>query len=211
VQQWTDNGGNNQRFILTRNDDGSYKITHKGTNKVLDVEGNSSAAGANVVQWDDNGGNNQRFIFVRNDDGSYKIVHKGTDKVLDVNGNSSAAGANVQQWTDNGGNNQRWILTRDGSSVSSNATVSQATLSTTSSSAAKVSSDLAVYPNPATDYVVLPAGTDYFQIVSQSGKTVLEKRGTVAQRQDIKSLPNGLYQVRVGEKGKISSQRLEVK
>ncbi|SMB98841.1 Ricin B lectin [Hymenobacter roseosalivarius DSM 11622] len=212
VIQWNDNGSDNQRFIFTLNSDGTYKITHKGTNKVLDVEGGSATAGANVIQWDDNGGDNQRWIVQRQGDGTYKLTHKGTNQVLDVFGRSSAAGAEVLQWDDNGGNNQRWVLTRIGTGVSANSVSSSATLSGTSSSASsKASTGVTIYPNPATDYVMLPTGTDYVQIISMTGKTVLEKRGTLGQRLDIQSLASGLYLVRVGEKGKISSQRLEVK
>jgi hypothetical protein len=216
VQQWTDLGYSNQRFVITRNNDGSYKIKHKGTNLVLDVEGGSTRAGANVIQWEDHGGNNQRWNIERQGDGSYKLLQKGTNQALDVFANSNREGADVVQWDDNGGDNQRWILTRIGTDVSSNivssnATVSQSSLSTTSSASAKASTGINVYPNPASDYVMLPTGTDYVQILSMTGKTVLEKKGVSTQRLDIQNVTSGVYLLRVGEKGRISSQRLEVK
>ncbi|QNP51419.1 RICIN domain-containing protein [Hymenobacter qilianensis] len=215
VQIWDDNGSTAQRFVISLQSDGTYKLTHKGTGQVLDVDNNSDQNGAKIQQWDDNGSSAQRWIITSNGDGSFKLMHKGTNKVLDVDNNNSHNGAKVQQWDDNGTTAQRWVLVRDGSGISSNATLSAVSTSnvTAASSAAtaKTTNDLAIYPNPAADYVMLPAGTDYVQIVAQSGKTVLEKRGALAQRLNIQSLANGLYQVRVGEKGKISTQRLEVK
>ncbi|MBC6605671.1 RICIN domain-containing protein [Hymenobacter sp. BT188] len=215
VQIWDDNGSTAQRFVITLQSDGTYKLTHKGTSQVLDVDNNSDQNGAKVQQWDDNGSSAQRWIITSNGDGSFKLMHKGTNKVLDVDNNNSHNGAKVQQWDDNGSTAQRWVLVRDGSSISSNATLSAVSTSNVTAASsfatAKTTNDLAIYPNPAADYVMLPTGTDYVQIVAQSGKTVLEKRGALAQRLNIQSLANGLYQVRVGEKGKISTQRLEVK
>ena len=88
----------------------TYKLIHQGTNKALDVAGNSPDPGANVQQWVDNGNDAQRWVITREADGHFKLRHQGTSQCLDVAGNSSADGANVIQWTDNGNDAQRWML-----------------------------------------------------------------------------------------------------
>jgi len=108
VEQWLDNGGTNQRWIITDMGGGYFKLTHKGTNECLDVSSGSSAQGANVQQWNDNGTDAQRWLIQLQLDGTYKLTHKGTNQCLDVSGGSSADGANVQQWPDNGTSAQRW-------------------------------------------------------------------------------------------------------
>lgn len=87
-----------------------YKLTHKGTNKCLDVVNNSSSPGANVQQFEDNGNNAQRWIVSMQADGHFKLTHLGTNQCLDVAYNSGNPGANVQQFTDNGNNAQRWKI-----------------------------------------------------------------------------------------------------
>jgi hypothetical protein len=110
VQQWTDNGNDAQRWIITLQSDGYYKFTHKGTNQCLDVSQNSNQPGANVQQWTDNGNDAQRWKIEVMADGYFKLTHKGTGNCLDVSQNSSQPGTNVQQWTDNGNDAQRWKL-----------------------------------------------------------------------------------------------------
>ena len=110
VQQYTDNRNDAQRWIITQEVDGHFKLRHKGTNQCLDVTNNSNADGANVIQYTDNGGDAQRWMLRAMADGYYKLIHKNTNKCLDVENNSRADGANVQQYTDNGNDAQRWKI-----------------------------------------------------------------------------------------------------
>ncbi len=107
VIQWTDNGGNNQKWIVTDTGSG-YKLINVNSGKALDVYGKSTADGGNVVQWTYNGGNNQIWNIVNLANGYYKLINVNSGKVLDVNNSSTADGGDVIQWTDNGGNNQMW-------------------------------------------------------------------------------------------------------
>ncbi|HYG37042.1 MAG TPA: RICIN domain-containing protein [Cytophagales bacterium] len=116
---WTDNGDDAQRWSLVLTDvpvinGGTYKLTHKGTNQVLDVAGGSTAPGANVAQWFDLGGDPQKWIITLQEGGSYKLTHRGTTQVLDAVSNSNADGADVIQYNDIGGDAQRWILSHTG-------------------------------------------------------------------------------------------------
>jgi hypothetical protein len=77
---------------------------------VLDVAGNSSAAGANVQQYNDLGSDAQRWKLDLIS-GYFKLTHKGTTQCLDVSNNSAEPGANVGQWNDAANNDaQRWKL-----------------------------------------------------------------------------------------------------
>lgn len=112
VQQWTDNGGNNQKWRIDNMGSGYYKFTNINSGKVLDVAGSSTADGANVQQWSDNGSTAQRWRIDDMGAGYYKLTAQCSGKVLDVNGSSTADGANIQQWSDNGSDAQRWRLTQ---------------------------------------------------------------------------------------------------
>jgi surface antigen len=88
---------------------GIYKLTRKGSNKVLDAA-SCGGAGANVQLWDDLNNDCQKWVFQRQSDGSYEIKAKyNTGLNLDVL-NCLGAGANVRMWNDLNNNCQRWIL-----------------------------------------------------------------------------------------------------
>ena len=61
---YTYNGGDNQKFLLTKNADGSYQIRTRISdgNSVVEVENASKASGANVQQWESNGASSQNWI-----------------------------------------------------------------------------------------------------------------------------------------------------
>jgi hypothetical protein len=111
VLQWSDNGGSNQRWVITNTSNG-YTIKCVKSGKLLDVDNGSTANGANVLQWFDNGGSNQRWNIVDLGNGYYKLLNVNSNKALDVYENQTNDGANVIQWSDNGGYNQQWQLVR---------------------------------------------------------------------------------------------------
>lgn len=110
VQQYTDTGGDAQRWYVTKESDGFYKLRHKGTTQVLDVNGNSSQPGTNVQQYTDLGSDAQRWKMELMSDGYFKLTHKGTTQCLDVANNLAEPRTNVLQWDDNNGDAQRWKL-----------------------------------------------------------------------------------------------------
>jgi len=87
-----------------------YRLLNVNSRLALDVNGGSTANGANIIQWPQNGGNNQQWIITANGS-NYKITNRNSGLVLDVNGGSKASGAGIIQWPWNGGNNQQWTLT----------------------------------------------------------------------------------------------------
>jgi hypothetical protein len=88
----------------------TYHIDSPYSGDVLDVEGLSTADGANVHQWQYVAGNNQKWILSADASGAYEIRNLNSGKCLDVTGVSTADGANMQQWTCTGGSNQRFYL-----------------------------------------------------------------------------------------------------
>ena len=89
---------------------GTYEIySGIGSERVIDVAGNSESSGANIDSYRENGTMAQRFAVYYDDaSGYYTIRNAGTGRVLDVAGASANAGANVQQYESNGTNAQKW-------------------------------------------------------------------------------------------------------
>lgn len=81
---------------------------HSG--RCLDIEGISTANGADAIQWDYWGGNNQIFKVEWVEAGHYKLIAQHSGKVIDVEAISTSRGAQVHQWDWWGGNNQKFRL-----------------------------------------------------------------------------------------------------
>lgn len=75
--------------------------------------------------------------------------------------------------------------------------------------AAKTSATTA-YPNPVTESLTLPAGAEGPTLFNAQGQPVL-LLPDAAGKLDVKSLPNGLYNLRMRQDGKLVNQRIEVK
>jgi hypothetical protein len=87
-----------------------YVLVNRGSGKVLDVSGVSTADGAQLQQWSRTDGNNQQFQFVDSGGGYYRVKARHSGKVLDVYGASTDDGANIVQWPDHTGTNQQFRL-----------------------------------------------------------------------------------------------------
>ncbi|HYC86976.1 MAG TPA: RICIN domain-containing protein [Chryseosolibacter sp.] len=92
-----------------------YRLVNRNSGKVADVNGGSTADGAQVIQWQYNGGTNQQWQLVHIGEGFYRVVNRKSGKNLDVNGGSLNAGANIIQWPTNNGRNQQWEIVPTGS------------------------------------------------------------------------------------------------
>lgn len=125
IDIYTYNGGDNQKFMLTKNGDGSYQIrTHiSNGNSVVEVENASQTSGANVQQWEVNGANCQNWILEpttdpgcsMNTDVIYTFENAGSGLVMDITDGKMTDNTNVQQWSPNGLNCQKWTLRAFGS------------------------------------------------------------------------------------------------
>jgi hypothetical protein len=110
IDQWTDNGGNNQRWLFTNQGGGYYQIAALHSGKALDDPGSSANAGTAMNQWSTNGTAAQKWQVLANEDGTYRIINASSGLALDVAGGSTSDGASVIQWDWVGGNNQRWDI-----------------------------------------------------------------------------------------------------
>lgn len=121
VQQFTPNGGSNQRWFLKLLGVAPaapiswlpmpyYAIIAEHSGKCLDVAGGSKEDQANVQQYTPHYGPNQSWFLIPTGEGDSVLLNLHSQKVLDVVDDSMADHANVQQFTYNGGPNQRFTL-----------------------------------------------------------------------------------------------------
>lgn len=110
IQQYTENGGSNQRWQLSSLGNNRYKIIGVQSGKSFDIKGQSLANGAALQLYDYNGGENQQWIITKRADGYYTITGVQSGKVLEIPALSTAPGTAVEQYEDNGGNNQLWLF-----------------------------------------------------------------------------------------------------
>ena len=106
--QWSNSGGNEQKWTFAYLGNGQYSVTGLASGRVMDVNGGSTADGAKIQLWDSLNGNNQKWVVTPVGDGYFSLTAVHSGKAADVAGASTADGANVNQWSLNGGLNQHW-------------------------------------------------------------------------------------------------------
>ena len=118
IGQYLDNGLNSQRFILELQDDGSYKIRHKGTVMYVQPVALATAAGTQIEQNVASTSDAQKWIITPDaalGKDIYKLALKGTTapvQILEIGYGSDAPGARVNLFDDNGfAAAQRWQFT----------------------------------------------------------------------------------------------------
>lgn len=91
---------------------GSYfTIKNLGSDKMLNVRGNSSKSGTNVTVFQADGTTGQKFMFLANGSGRYVLQPQCAGAcALNVYGSSSAPGENVNIWTKTGHSTQAWVI-----------------------------------------------------------------------------------------------------
>ncbi|MBW8780269.1 MAG: RICIN domain-containing protein [Verrucomicrobia bacterium] len=110
VDQWSWNGGNNQKWTLTYLGNGQYNAMGVGSGKLLEVLASSTANGANIEIWSSTNTNRQKWTLTPVGNGNYKFLNGVSGKAAEVSGGSTADGANVQQWSYSGSDNQLWQI-----------------------------------------------------------------------------------------------------
>jgi len=111
VVQWSDTGGANQRWRLTRVTGNVYTIAGVGSGKCLEVPGQSTTQGTRLDIYTCNGGANQQWALTSTGSSTYQMVNLASGQVADVVSGATTAGAEVEQWANNGGGNQKWSFT----------------------------------------------------------------------------------------------------
>ncbi len=157
VQQWGADGASAHN---------TWRLKHKGYNYyeiwsyldgqntyLLDVEGGSSASGANISINTNTNTGAQWFRFFENSDGSYTIVSRcsGDKGAIEVTNALTTAGGNVQQWEKNNHPCQNWILEEVvfPPAVITTTTVTTTTTTTTTVTTTSTSPRVKKYPGDA--------------------------------------------------------------
>jgi GH43 family beta-xylosidase len=111
IQQFTCNGGSNQRWRLEDLADDTSRIVNVATGKPADVANCGTADGADIRQWTWLNNTCQRFRLVYTNTGGWvRIVNQNSGRVADVANCGTADGADVRQWTWLNNNCQQWSL-----------------------------------------------------------------------------------------------------
>jgi hypothetical protein len=107
IDQWTYNGGSNQKWDIAWQGNGQYRATDVNSGKVIDNGGTSTrGVQLSINTW--NGGTSQLWKVVPDSDGFFHITSVNSGLAADVSGASTADGAKVIQWTYSGADNQLW-------------------------------------------------------------------------------------------------------
>ena len=85
-------------------------LTNANSGQVLDVDGASTANGAEIDQYPNHSGTNQQWTLTQVSGNVYTLKNINSGKCLDVPGQSSTEGLQLDQWTCNGGTNQDWAF-----------------------------------------------------------------------------------------------------
>ena len=111
VTTWTSNNGGNQKWNLSGNGDGTYRISNAANGKVLDVSGGTVIDGARVVQYSWHNGLNQKWYVVYDKEGGFVFESaQNRDVVLAVGSSAPSNGTSVCVEKKTGAANQRFCL-----------------------------------------------------------------------------------------------------
>lgn len=97
-----------QKFNITYQSDGYYKIEAVHSKKVFDVSGGVFAKGSNVQQYESNNTDSQKWTIKDEGEGYYSIISKYNDLYLDVSGGKNINGANIQIYEKNDSISQKF-------------------------------------------------------------------------------------------------------
>ena len=111
VTTWTSNNGGNQKWNLSGNGDGTYRISNAANGKVLDVSGGTVSDGAQVVQYSWHNGLNQKWYVVYDKEGGFVFESaQNRDVVLAVGSPAPSNGSSIRVEKKTGAANQRFCL-----------------------------------------------------------------------------------------------------
>ncbi|MFC6099307.1 family 43 glycosylhydrolase [Olivibacter domesticus] len=109
VRTWTRTTCNGQKWNLTYQGNGFYKIISELPNhKSLDLDACGIDRGANIQVWDVFSNDCQLWRVESIGDGWYRIMAKAGNNVLDIVNSDPTPGADVRSWTWNGASAQLW-------------------------------------------------------------------------------------------------------
>ena len=110
IHIWERTESYNQKYYISYEGDGYYKIASINSAKIVDVDGASTESLATIQQYEDNGTDAQRFKIVKNDDNTYTFVAKCSGLALDVADAKYENGNKIRQYEPNGSEAQKFNI-----------------------------------------------------------------------------------------------------
>lgn len=188
VQIYGSNNSFAQRFKVSYQGNGLYKIEVFKSGKVLDVAGGSTANGANVQQYTANSTLAQ-YWYVKKAGSLYTFLSAKSGKALDIAGAKTANGTNVQIYTSNNSKAQRFSLVHD------------TALEESCASGKAIGEGIYTFASVFAPTRVL----DIKNASKANGANVqlYSANGTLAQKFELSYMGNGLYTIRSAMSGKV--------
>lgn len=113
IQLYQANGSDAQRFAITCEGYGVYKVVNMNSLKALHLTGNKNVDGTNVVQYKNfNTGAQKWKISWNGRIGGYQVTSYGKSLVLDVKDGNTGNGTNVRVKTAGNSTAQKWVLNK---------------------------------------------------------------------------------------------------
>ncbi len=131
TQLYQANGSSAQKFVFTKQSDGSYVITNALSGKALDVASGLAGDGAVVQQYTPNGTKAQRW-YIRDTGSGYCIQSALGNWVLDIASGSSANGTSISLYTPNASNAQKFTLSSATAAIPTNVSLKISSVENTS-------------------------------------------------------------------------------
>lgn len=115
---WVYGGGNDQKWTVTANGNGYYRIINVNSGLALDNPSGSTTQGTVLQQWSWSSGNyNQEWAINNLGNGSYSVINRASGQAMNLLGGNTTDGTQVIQWPfSSSDQNSAWIFT----SVSAN-------------------------------------------------------------------------------------------
>lgn len=107
---WQRTEAPNQKFYITYEGDGYYKIASINSAKILDVPNASEESELQLQQYENNDTEAQRFKIVKNEDGTYSFIAKCSGMAIDVQTGIYENGRIIQQYEINETDAQKFNL-----------------------------------------------------------------------------------------------------
>src|ERR1035437_3124715 len=142
VDQYTDNGGANQKWTITNLGGSDYTITSVNSGKVLDITSSGRTAGSTAIQYTSNGGYNQKWHIIDSSRGAgyYRLVNVNTlCKTIEIPAGSTTDWTQAALGNFNYSDYQEWQILSDYSPTRTPNVTAVATATRTMSASASVS------------------------------------------------------------------------
>lgn len=131
TQLYQANGSSAQKFVFTKQSDGSYVIANALSGKALDVASGLAGDGAVVQQYTPNGTKAQRW-YIRDTGSGYCIQSALGNWVLDIASGSSANGTSISLYTPNASNAQKFTFSSATAAIPTNVSLKISSVENTS-------------------------------------------------------------------------------